>query len=228
MKNTKMRDLYRTSLLIFKKDIRSELRTRYVINSLVMFVLIIISIIKFSLGEEIVDDEILTGLLWIAIFFSASNGLSRTFVKEEDKETSAALKLSADPSAIIIGKMIFNLFLSYAINILIITLFVLITDYHVKNISGFILIIFIGNLGLVSASTIIAAIISKANNKGTLYPVLSFPILLPLIVTAVNATKLASIGVSTEKLMGELQILISYSIVVITASLMLFKYIWED
>jgi len=223
-----MANLFRTSILIFKKDFKSELRTKYVINSLLMFVLVTVSIIKFALGDEKVDNEILTGLLWIVIFFSASNGLSRTFVKEEEKETSSALKLSADSSSIIIGKLIFNLFLTFALNTLILILFILITDYQIKNPTGFFLTVIIGNLGLVSASTIIAAIISKANSKGTLYPVLSFPILIPLLITAINATKLASIGVGTDRLLGEFQILISYSVVVIVASLMLFRYVWED
>jgi heme exporter protein B len=223
-----MLKLLQSSFLVFKKDFRSELRTRYVINSLIMFVLVTISIIKFAIGDEKIENEILTGLLWIAIFFTASVGLSRTFVKEEEKETSTALKLSADSISIFLGKLLFNLALIFCLNILILILFTAITDYSIKNFSGFIITIVIGNLGLVSASTIIAAIISKANSKGTLYPVLSFPILLPLLLTVINATKLASSGVETYNLSGEIIILISYLIVVTTASLMLFRYVWED
>ncbi len=223
-----MSKLISTSLLIFKKDLKSELRTRYAINSLLMFVLVTISIIKFATGDEKIDNEILTGLLWIAIFFSSVSGLSRTFVKEEEKETSYALKLSADTASVIIGKLIFNLVLTFSLLVLILILFMAITDYEIKNLTGFLITVVIGSFGLVSASTIIAAIISKANSKGTLYPVLSFPILLPLLLTVINATKLASLGVGTEKLYGEIQILVSYSVVVTAASLMLFKYIWED
>jgi heme exporter protein B len=223
-----MADLIRTSLLIFRKDFKSELRSRYVINSLLMFVLVTISIIRFAIGDEKIENEVLTGLLWIVIFFSASSGLSRTFVKEEEKETSIALKLSSDSSSVIIGKLIFNLVLTFALNILILILFILITDYQIKNFSGFVITMILGNFGLVSASTIIAAIISKANSKGTLYPVLSFPVLLPLLLTVINATKLASAGVDTGRLNGEILILISYSIVVTVTSLMLFKYVWED
>ena len=118
--------------------------------------------------------------------------------------------------------------LTFSLNALILFLFVIITDYQIKNLPGFLIVLVFGNLGLVSASTIIAAIISKANSKGTLYPVLSFPVLLPLLITVINATKLASLGVETDKLFGEIQILISYFIVVTVASLMLFKYVWED
>jgi len=218
-----MAELLRTSILVFRKDFKSELRSRYVINSLLMFVLVTISIIRFAIGDERIENEILTGLLWIVIFFSASSGLSRTFVKEEEKETSIALKLSTDSSSVIIGKLIFNLVLTFALNILILILFILI-----KNLAGFVITMLLGNFGLVSASTIIAAIISKANSKGTLYPVLSFPVLLPLLLTAINATKLAGAGVDTGKLNGEILILISYSVVVTVASLMLFKFVWED
>ena len=223
-----MAELLRTSILVFRKDFKSELRSRYVINSLLMFVLVTISIIRFAIGDERIENEILTGLLWIVIFFSASSGLSRTFVKEEEKETSIALKLSTDSSSVIIGKLIFNLVLTFALNILILILFILITDYQIKNLAGFVITMLLGNFGLVSASTIIAAIISKANSKGTLYPVLSFPVLLPLLLTAINATKLAGAGVDTGKLNGEILILISYSVLVTVASLMLFKFVWED
>ena len=45
-------DILNSSMLIFKKDLKSELRTRYVINSLLMFVLVTISVIRFALGDE--------------------------------------------------------------------------------------------------------------------------------------------------------------------------------
>lgn len=223
-----MSELLRTSILVFKKDFKSEFRTRYVINSLLMFVLVTISMIRFAIGDEKIETEILTGLLWIVIFFSASSGLSRIFVKEEEKETASALKLSTDSTSVIIGKLLFNLTLTFFLTIIILILFIAITDYQIKNLTAFLLIMFLGNIGLVVATTIIAAIISKANSKGTLYPVLSFPILLPLLITVISATKLASIGVETDKLAGEIQILISYCIVVTAASLLLFRFIWED
>jgi heme exporter protein B len=223
-----MSENVRSSVLIFKKDLKSELRTRYVVNSLLMFVLVTISIIRFALGDEKTDNEILTGLLWISIFFSSSQGLSRTFIKEEEKETSLAIKLSTDSLNVFTGKLLFNLVLTFVLNFLIVILFVIITEYRIANLSGFLITIILGNIGLVAASTIIAAIISKANTKGTLFPVLSFPILLPLLLTVINSTKLASLGDSTEKLYPEILILISYTVVVTVSSFMLFRFVWED
>lgn len=223
-----MSGLLLSSILIFKKDLRSELRMRYVINSLVMFVLVAISIIRFAIGDEKIEKEIQAGLLWVVIFFTSAGGLARTFVKEEEKETAFALKLTTDPTSIFLGKLIYNYFLSFTVNVLILILFIAVMDYQISNFFLFLLILVLGNIGLVAASTIIAAIISKADSKGTLYPVLSFPILLPLLLSVINATKLASYGVAFGEVWDEIVILVSYSIVVLTASLMLFNFIWED
>ena len=217
-----------STLTILKKDIKSEVRNRYVINSLLMFVIVTISIIKFSIGDEKIGDEILSGLLWIVIFFAAISGLARVFIKEEEKETSQSLKLSSYPASVFLGKFMFNCILTFSLNLVIFILFIIITDFYIKNFTAFFITILLGNLGLVAASTIIAAIIAKANTKGTLYPVLAFPVLLPLLLTVINATKLASSGVDTGSLMGEFQILISYTVVVITVSLLLFKFVWEE
>ena len=100
--------MFRQALAICGKDIRSELRTRYALNALIMFIIVVISVIKFSLGEERLSSELLAGLLWIIIFFSNSSGLARVFVSEEERETSLFLKLVSKPSSVLFGKLIFN------------------------------------------------------------------------------------------------------------------------
>jgi heme exporter protein B len=221
-------ELLRHSYSVFKKDIKSEIKNRYVINSLLMFVIITISIIRFSLGNEKVDDTILSGLFWIVIFFTAISGLSRVFIKEEETGTSLALKLSAGATEVFIGKLLFNFVLTFSLNMVIFFLFSMITGIRINNFFAFAVTVILGNFGIVSASTIIAAIIAKANSKGTLYPVLAFPVLLPLLITMIDATKLASEGVPTIELMGNFQILVSYTVVITIVSLFLFRFVWED
>lgn len=220
--------LFRLSFVILKKDLKSEIRSRYAINSLLMFVVVIIAIIKFSIGKEAIASEVLSGLFWIAIYFTSATGLSRTFIKEEERETSAALKVSANHTKIYIGKLLFNLCLTLPLNIFIFILFSTITEFVIKNSLGFLIVFLLGNLGIVISSTIIAAIISKANVKGALYPVLSFPVLLPLFLSGINATKLTVNGFAFQELLPDLKILLSYCIVLLTLSLMVFKYVWED
>lgn len=217
------------SYFIFRKDLHSEIRTRYAINALVMFILVTISVILFSIGSEKISEYLTGGLLWVVIFFSAMSGLSRVFVSEEERGTVLTLQLIASPNTIFTGKLLFNLILVFAMNIVIALLYSALFDsFVIKNLSVFLLAFLLGNIGIAGASTIIAAIIAKAGSKGTLYPVLSFPILLPLILTLLELTKQAIDGVSVSEASVYLIVLICYNVVILTASYMLFDFIWKD
>lgn len=214
---------------LFIKDWKSELRTRYAINALAMFILVTISVILFSIGQEKISEYLTGGLLWVVIFFSAMSGLSRAFVSEEERGTTLTLQLIASPSNIFSGKLIFNVLLVFLMNLVIAFLFfILFESFVIKSIGLFWLSFLLGNLGIAVSSTIIAAIISKANSKGTLYPVLSFPILLPLILTLLELTKFAIDGETIGDSYVELFVLISYDVIMLTASYLLFDFIWKE
>lgn len=220
--------MFKQAIAICKKDFMSEIRTRYAVNALLMFIIVVISVIKFSLGEEKLSAEMNAGLLWIIIFFASSNGLSRVFVSEEERGTSLVLKLTSEANSVILGKLIFNTILTFIINFLIILFYILITGLTINNLGLFTISIALGNLGLSAVMTIIAALISKASSKGTLYPVLSFPLLLPLMLAAISATWLTIEGAPYAQISGELQMMVSYTIVVVTASFLLFDLVWND
>ncbi len=219
----------RAALAVFLKDWRSELRTRYAISALGMFILTTISIVLFSLGSEGAPIDALSGMLWVVIFFSAMSGLSRIFVAEEERGTAMTLQLHTPPSAVYAGKLLFNVVLVLALTLLAVLLYAgFISGFVIKTYSIFALTVILGGLGFAAAATIIAAIIARASTKGTLYPVLSFPILLPLLLTVINATRLAADGAILAEAYGEFQILISYIVVVVTVSYLVFDYVWKD
>jgi heme exporter protein B len=214
---------------LFKKDWQSELRTRYALNSLAMFVLVTISVMLFSIGYESVSPFLTAGLFWVAVFFSAMSGLSRVFVSEEERGTTLALQITALPSTIFTGKLLFNLVLVFLMNTAITFLFLIFfPSFTIANWAMFGIAFVFGGGGIAISSTLIAAIISKANAKGTLYPVLSFPILLPLILTLLEITKSAMEGAPILEAWTEIASLISYDVIIITAGYLLFDFIWKD
>lgn len=217
------------SYSLFLKDFKSELRTRYAINALIMFIIVAISVILFSVGNEKISPSLTGGLFWVVIFFTAMSGLARAFVSEEERGTSLTLQLIASPSTVFSGKLIFNIILVFAMNTVIAILYsAMFEAFVIKNFALFLTSFILGNIGLAVSSTIIAAIISKAGAKGTLYPVLSFPILLPLILTSVQLTLFAFDGISFERAKFELAIVVSYDVIMLTASYMLFDFIWKE
>jgi len=194
-----------------------------------MFIIVAISVILFSIGNERIPGNLTAGLYWVVIFFSAMSGLGRAFISEEERGTSMTLQLIASPSTVLSGKIIFNIVLVFAMNIVITLLYsALFDEFVIRNFSLFLLNFIIGNLGLAVSATIIAAIIAKAGSKGTLYPVLSFPILLPLILTSAKLTLFSIEGAAFGDAVFELAIVACYDVIMISASYMLFDFIWKD
>ena len=219
----------RGAAAVFTKDLYGELRTRYALNALIMFVVVTLSIILFSTAGESVSPSLSAGILWIIIFFAAMSGLSRSFVSEEERGTTMTLQLWVKPTSVLVGKLAFNAVLIYVLNAMIIIAYLLtMPSFSIQTPMVFLLTILLGSFGLASASTFIAAIISKANSKGTLYPVLSFPILLPLLMSVIDATRLSVEGAPIGSAADDLKIMISYAVVVTTLSIILFDFVWRD
>ncbi|UCE66633.1 MAG: heme exporter protein CcmB [Candidatus Zixiibacteriota bacterium] len=214
---------------VFLKDLKSELRTRYAINAILMFALVTVFAISWAIGGAGLSEILQASLLWVVIYFSSLSGLSQSFVKEEESKTALALRLYCPASAVLGGKMIFNLILLSVLNLLTIPLFGIFIGLDIHNFPLFIIIIILGSLGIVATTTLAAAIISKASIKGALFAVLSFPLILPLMMMAISGTKKALIPESVISLARmEIQVLVSYVVVMTVLGFILFDSIWND
>ena len=184
--------------------------------------------ISFSIGTFSASDEIKCALLWIILFFSAMSGLSHIFVREEEKHTADTLKLVAEPTSIFLGKFLFNILLLLILELITVPLFFAVMNFKIEGILVFLSILVIGSIGLAAGATMIGAIISKASAKGTLFTILSFPILLPVLIAGISGTKIAVYTTDIVAVSSELQMLTAYFVVVMTAALLLFDFVWNE
>jgi heme exporter protein B len=217
------------TLAVFRKDTSSELRTRYALNALFLFTVTTLSIILFSFQSATVPLQVHAGLLWVLIFFAAMSGLSRAFITEEDRGTILLLKLSTISTPVFYGKLLFNVLLLLALTTVLTVLYALVVPgFAVQGIGTLCTSLFLGSVGLASASTIIGALIAKANARGTLYPVLSFPIVLPLLLTVIRATAISMEDPAWGAASDEYRVLLSYIVAINAASYLVFEFIWKD
>jgi heme exporter protein B len=155
------------------------------------------------------------------------SGLAHIFVREEEQQTADTLRLVTSPNAVFLGKWFFNIALLFSLEILIIPVFLAMMGADVGSPGVFIIVILIGSLGLASVATLIAAIISQASAKGALFAVLAFPITLPVLISGIHGTQLSMDGGTFSDGLSDLQVLFSFSIVILTLSLLLFEFIWR-
>ncbi|MCC6443855.1 MAG: heme exporter protein CcmB [Armatimonadetes bacterium] len=216
------------SAAVLVKDCKSELRTRYALNAILLFAITTLAIISGSMAQYGAKREMMAALLWVVLFFSAMSGLSRSFVREEETRTITALRLTCRPAEVYAGKLTFNLALMLALDLIVIPGFLFLMQVEVGNSGLLALVILLGSIGLGGASTLVAAIISKAGAKSALFPVLAFPILLPLFIIAIEATEIALTGKPALQALSQLRFLVTYAVVTITVSLMLFDFVWNE
>jgi heme exporter protein B len=207
---------------------KQEFKTRYSLNAILLFALVTLVAVSFSIGTFSASDEIKCALLWIILFFSAMSGLSHIFVREEEKHTADTLKLVAEPTSIFLGKFLFNILLLLTLELITVPLFFAVMNFKIEGTLIFFIILLIGSIGLAAGATMIGAIISKASAKGALFTILSFPILLPVLIAGISGTKIAVHKTDIVAVSGELQMLTAYTVVVITTAILLFDFVWNE
>src|SRR5262245_29009843 len=183
---------------VFAKDWRCEFRTRYALNTVALFAFTTLVVVSASLGplgtSRATGTPVLPVLLWLILLFAVAAGLPRAFVREEETHTAIALRLAATPSALFAGKLAYGVTLVAALEILVTPLFLAMTSLEVADPGLLVATLAAGGYGLAAASTLIAAIIAQAQTRSTLFSVLAFPLLLPLLVLAVELTRGAVAG----------------------------------
>ncbi len=215
------------ALAVLVKEVRCEVRAGSALLTIALFALVTLTVVSWGIGGRSLEPVVQASLLWTVLYFAASVGLARTFVQEEETGTALALRLAADPPAVLAGKLFFNILLLTALTLLVTPLFLALLAVPVLAPGSFLLLLAIGIVGLAGVSTLVAVIIARARLRGPLFGVLAFPILLPVLLVAVRGTELALIGAPPATLGPYLGSLAGFAGAAVTISFLLFTPIWE-
>lgn len=204
-----------------------EFRCRYAYNAQVVFALTTLVAVSFAMGGGLADIDVAASMLWVILFFSSMTGLSRSFVQEEEAGTILALRLAADPAPVLLGKYLFNAVLMLSLAVIVTPLYFVLAGIPIANPLGLLATVLLGVLGLVGGGTIIAAIAARAMVKGSLMTVLSFPIVVPLLISAINSTRISLDGGPGSFMAADLWFLFFFNGIIVAASFLLFEHIWD-
>ncbi|MFI5165175.1 MAG: heme exporter protein CcmB [Thermoanaerobaculales bacterium] len=220
------------SLAVLGKEVTAEMRSRVALNAIGLFALTTLVAVAYQIGPYRIAEadrpHLLAALLWIILFFAATSGLARVFVKEEDAHTAKTLRLAARPAAVFIGKYLFNLALLLVLYAIIVPLFCALMAYSVVGVAGLALVLLTGAVALAATSTIVAAIISRASGSSTLFAILTLPLVLPLLVIVIQGTRAAAGSAELAAVAPALRGIVSLAGVTLITSVYLFPVVWHD
>ncbi|WP_406657187.1 heme exporter protein CcmB [Methanolobus sp. ZRKC2] len=221
------------SLHIAAKDLKAEFRTKQMLNSMVIFSVLVIVIFSISfgdlLGQKEIVDRLAPGVLWIAFVFAGTLGLSRSFTSETENGCLEGLKLCpVDRGAIYTGKTISSAVIMFAVEILTIPVFIILFNYSIPNIAGLALVIIPGTLGFVIVGTLLSALTVNTRAREIMLPILLLPLVIPVIIPAVLATGTILTDGGINSIVSELRLLIVYDLIFFVLGQLVFEYTVMD
>lgn len=216
---------------VFRKDLLLELRTKDSLNAMLFFGIVVLVIFNFAL--EPVRDEVraaVPGVLWVAFAFSGTLGLNRMFASEKENSClQGLLLLPVDRGVIYLGKMLAATAFMLVAEVIIFVFTLVFFNLTVwREIPWLALVFLIGTLGFTSVGTLLSAVSANTRMREVLLPLILFPVVLPVLVNAVEATGIILNTVDYGVLQLPLSIMSVFTIVFATISCLLFEHVLED
>jgi len=211
---------------LIEKEIRLEWRQKYAFNGLLLYVGATVFICYLSF-KEIVDIPVWNALFWIIQLFAGVNAIAKSFL-QESRGRMLYYYVLADPRAVILSKIIYNFLLMMLLSGFNLLFYSILIGNPVGDMGMFIFSMILGSIGLSSVLTMISAIASRAGHSAALMPILSFPVLLPLLMTTIRLSKNSIDALAWSVSQPLVIIILALNIMIIAMSFLLFPYLWKE
>lgn len=222
---------FRKLFVLVWKDLLAEFRTKEMLSSMFMFALIVVVVFNFTFepGSR-ATAEAGPGILWVAFTFAGVLGLHRSLVHEVERGSLHGLMLApVDRGIIFLGKAIGNAIFIFVIELPTYILFAIFFNIDFwKGLDKIALIFFLGTIGFAAVGTLLSAISVNTRTREIMLPILLFPIEVPVILSAVNATASALAGQSWSAIGGWLKILAGFDLIFLLVCFVTFEYVLEE
>jgi heme exporter protein B len=222
--------LARATSVIFAKELRTEFRSRELLATTAVFVLIVMVLFSFTFNPTSSESRRFgPGLLWLGFLFAGSLMLQSSFLREQANDTLAALRLAPiDPFSILAGKMAANFLFLLVVELILLPVFAVLYNVAILPVlPQLLLVLTLGTIGLASTGTVFSAVSAQARLRELLLPLLLLPVLAPVLIASTEAT----IGVLAEPSQLSLvwlTFLACFDVVFLTAAWMVGEYLLEE
>lgn len=227
---------FRQLWIILKKDILLELRTKEMILSMLLFVMLTMLIFNAAFAADRNDlTSFGGGLMWLAFIFTSFLGLNRSFVHEKDEGCLDGLLLSpVDRSIIFVAKMLGNLIFISAVELIavpIFTMFFIRYPYYIyaSQAGPFLIGLVLSNIAIAGVGTFVATLAANTKRRDLLLPILGLPLLWPVIGPTVLISGAAMGGAikaaAAEQIAVSMKIMVAYDIVFFVVIAMIYDLV---
>ncbi len=214
----------RQYLAILGKDLLVEFRTREILLTMALFSMLLVIIFAFAfLSDPTKAKDYGPGIIWVTVLFSATIGQNRLFDRERENGCLWGLLLSpVDAGTIFLAKATAQFIFTLLMELPTILLIILFFDLLLVQPMEFITSLLLGTVALSLVGTLFSAMLMNARMKEVLLPLVTYPLLVPVVIAGVKVTSVAVGAPVNEDAWMWLKFLLGFDMIFAVATWFLF------
>jgi heme exporter protein B len=214
---------------ILWKDLISELRARELIGGMAIFALLVLLVFNFAFDLRVDNvGAVAPGVLWVAFTFAGVLGLGRSFVVEKDRGVLDGLLLAPiDRGAIYLAKLLGNFAFMVLVEAICLPVFTAFFNFGVVSLDV-IAIALLGTFGFAAVGTLFSAMAVNTRARDVMLPLLVFPVCVPVVIAAVEATSRVFAGDLSGDRLRWLALLAAFDVIFSVLCFVVFDFVVEE
>lgn len=176
---------------ILRKDLRIELRRLEAVPAMTLFAVTVYVLFHFGLDRDSLDGDLASGVLWVTLLLAAVLGQNRLFVGEEEQGGFDGFLLApVDRTAMFVAKALALLAFLSVVELVAVPAFwlLLLGPTPWGAIPELVLVLLLANIGVAVIGTLVSGIAVRTRARELIGPLLTLPLLVPVILAAAEST----------------------------------------
>ena len=217
--------------IILQKDLRMERQGGELTLTSGYFAVLVVVLSSMSfVGGGNIPRVLAAGVIWLSIAFAAVLSLGKGWAREREGGAFIGLLTTPlSPSALFVGKAAgLSLFL-FAIHIVVVLLTALLFRIDILDFFLPLGVLSLCTLpGVAAAGTLFGAMTVKTNARDLVLATLLFPLLSPILLTAISASRELFGGAPLNEVWAYLKLILIFDVAFIAGGIALFGTLVED
>jgi len=217
---------------LLRKDLQVELRTFESIPAMTLFAVTTFVLFHFGLDRATLDGDLASGVLWVTLLFAAVLGQNRLFVAEEEQGGFDGFLLApVDRTALFVAKAVGLFVFLCVVELVALPAFaiLLLGPSPWDALPELVLLLVLANAGLAVVGTLVASLAIRTRARDLIGPLLTLPLLVPVVLAASEATAPLFAAGGAEALPGRwVVILAAYDLLMGLVAYGVFDFLLDD
>jgi heme exporter protein B len=216
---------------LLRKDLRVELRSFESVPAMALFSVTTFVLFHFGLRQDSLTGDLASGVLWVTLLFASVLGINRLFVADAEQGGFDGFLLSpADRSALLLAKALALLAYLVVLELVAVPAFalLLLEPSIGPALPGLLVVLALADIGVAVIGTLVGALAVRTRARDLLGPLLSLPMLVPVVLGAARATEPLFATHAGALPLRWLAILALYDLVFALIAFALFDFLLED